>query len=402
METNNQKNDQNIIPNDTDKPQKGVNVPNLRFPEFNIAYIKSSLGSISKKIERKIVDQNNIPVTMISYGNGFILQSNKYSRNNAGNSLQKYTLLKKGELAYNHGASKNKPYGVCYELKEFDEALVPFVYHNFSIVNGISKYWNYALNTEHIDRQLKRLVSSGARMDGLLNISYTDYMSIKIYNPNIVEQQKIANFLSLIDQRIVTQNKIIEDLECQIKWIKVKFFNSYINCSSYQFNNLFFEYKKLNNLAYKQYTIGKYGIKELNYDSNFYTTNKHIIFEPNTLILGIGIEEIGVSDELFGCCSPIYKTFRINNQIINTCWFYYFASMYFDKIKRFVTQKSTRREFEFDYKALNIIKFSIPTLDIQKIHCDLLNFISTKIQKEKDILELYKKQKAYLLKNMFI
>ena len=225
METNNQKNDQNIIPNDTDKPQKGVNVPNLRFPEFNIAYIKSSLGSISKKIERKIVDQNNIPVTMISYGNGFILQSNKYSKNNAGNSLQKYTLLKKGELAYNHGASKNKPYGVCYELKEFDEALVPFVYHNFSIVNGISKYWNYALNTEHIDRQLKRIVSSGARMDGLLNISYTDYMSITIYNPNIVEQQKIANFLSFIDQRIVTQSKIIEECESLKKLI------SHIMCS---------------------------------------------------------------------------------------------------------------------------------------------------------------------------
>ena len=259
-----------------------------------------------------------------------------------------------------------------------------------------NEYFYYLLHT------LKRQFIKQACGSTFPEISNSEVSKTEIRIPKIQEQQKIADFLSLIDKRIDTQTKIIEDLEYQIKWIKVKFFNSYINCNSYQFNNLFFEYKKLNNLAYKQYTIGKYGIKELNYDSNLYTTNKHIIFEPNTLILGIGIEEIGVSDELFGCCSPIYKTFCINNQIINTCWFYYFASMYFDKIKRFVTQKSTRREFEFDYKALNIIKFSIPTLDIQKIHCNLLNFISTKIQKEKDILELYKKQKAYLLKNMFI
>ena len=45
---------------------------------------------------------------MLSAGNGFIMQSDKYSRDNAGQSLKKYTLLKKGELAYNHGASKAK------------------------------------------------------------------------------------------------------------------------------------------------------------------------------------------------------------------------------------------------------------------------------------------------------
>ena len=43
METNNQKNDQNIIPNDADKPQKGVNVPNLRFGEFDYKWEREKL-----------------------------------------------------------------------------------------------------------------------------------------------------------------------------------------------------------------------------------------------------------------------------------------------------------------------------------------------------------------------
>ena len=69
---------------------------------------------------------------MLSAGNGFIMQSEKYSRENAGQSLKKYILLKQGELAYNHGASKAKQFGCCYELTE-PEARIPYVYHCFKI-----------------------------------------------------------------------------------------------------------------------------------------------------------------------------------------------------------------------------------------------------------------------------
>ena len=72
--------------------------------------------------------KSNAPIMMLSAGNGFIMQSEKYSRDNAGQSLKKYILLKQGELAYNHGASKAKQFGCCYELTE-PEARIPYVYH---------------------------------------------------------------------------------------------------------------------------------------------------------------------------------------------------------------------------------------------------------------------------------
>ena len=50
METNNQKNDQNIIPNDADKQQKGVNVPNLRFCEFNGNYKVCKINEIANVV----------------------------------------------------------------------------------------------------------------------------------------------------------------------------------------------------------------------------------------------------------------------------------------------------------------------------------------------------------------
>lgn len=74
------------------------------FPDWE----EKKLGKLTEKINRRGTN-STADIRMISQGNGFILQSDKYSRENAGESLKKYTLLKKNEFAYNHGASKMKP-----------------------------------------------------------------------------------------------------------------------------------------------------------------------------------------------------------------------------------------------------------------------------------------------------
>ena len=141
------------------------------------------------------------------------MQSEKYSRDNAGQSLKKYILLKQGELAYNHGASKVKQYGCCYELTE-PEARIPYVYHCFKINDHeYTPYIAMALNNAKMDKQLKRLVSSSVRMDGLLNISFEDYMSVTLYLPSSTEQKHIADFLQKIDERIVVQEKLLAALK---------------------------------------------------------------------------------------------------------------------------------------------------------------------------------------------
>ena len=150
---------------------------------------------------------------MLSAGNGFIMQSDKYSRDNAGQSLKKYTLLKKGELAYNHGASKAKQFGCCYELRE-EEARIPYVYHCFKVQDTeYTPYVALELNNTKMDKQLKRLVSSSVRMDGLLNISYDEYMSVVVYLPAYAEQKHIADFLEKLDMRIAKQEQLIESLK---------------------------------------------------------------------------------------------------------------------------------------------------------------------------------------------
>ena len=157
--------------------------------------------------------KSNAPIMMLSAGNGFIMQSEKYSRDNAGQSLKKYILLKQGELAYNHGASKAKQFGCCYELTE-PEARIPYVYHCFKINDHeYTPFIAMALNNAKMDKQLKRLVSSSVRMDGLLNISFEDYMSVTLYLPSSTEQKHIADFLKKIDERIAAQEKLLVSLK---------------------------------------------------------------------------------------------------------------------------------------------------------------------------------------------
>ena len=144
---------------------------------------------------------------MITANNGFIEQSERYAFNNAGESLKKYILLKKGELAYNHGASKLRPYGSCFSLSSVENARIPFVYHCFSAKEQNSEFLSIQLNGKNIENQLRKIVSSGARMDGLLNISFEEYTSVILLLPKIKEQNKIANFFLGLENLITLHQR---------------------------------------------------------------------------------------------------------------------------------------------------------------------------------------------------
>ena len=172
-------------------PKKGENVPEIRFDGFTDAWEQRKLSEVVREVKRTD-ETSRAPVMMITAESGFINQSERYSTNNAGQSLKKYILLEKGELAYNHGASKLRPFGSCFALTTEEEARIPFVYHCFSSDSENAEFLSIELNGKAVEKQLRRIVSSGARMDGLLNISFDEYTSIPILLPKKDEQNKIA------------------------------------------------------------------------------------------------------------------------------------------------------------------------------------------------------------------
>lgn len=175
------------------------------------AWEQRSLGEICVPVQRND-PYSHAPVMMITASSGFIYQSVRYSFDNSGQSLQKYTLLKKGELAYNHGASKLRPFGSCFALN-VKEARIPFVYHSFAVNDDDPEFVSLELNGTNVEKQLRKLVSSGARMDGLLNISFDDYGTVTLPLPSIDEQKKISSFFLKLDSLLTLHQRQSENAE---------------------------------------------------------------------------------------------------------------------------------------------------------------------------------------------
>ena len=185
--------------------------PAIRFAGFTDAWEQRRLGAIATEVNRN--DPTSIaPIMMITANNGFIEQSERYAFNNAGESLKKYILLEKGELAYNHGASKLRPYGSCFALTNEENARIPFVYHCFDVGENDSEFVSIELNGADIEEQLRKIVSSGARMDGLLNISYEEYSNVMLKLPSIREQQTISAFFRSLDHLITLHQRKCDKL----------------------------------------------------------------------------------------------------------------------------------------------------------------------------------------------
>lgn len=186
-------------------PKEGEDVPEIRFEGFTDPWEQRRLGEICDEVTRRN-PLSEAPVMMITAESGFIEQSERYSTDNAGESLQKYIVLRRGELAYNHGASKLRPFGSCFNLLA-DEARIPFVYHCFSLRSDCPSFTSLELNGGQVEDQLRTLVSSGARMDGLLNISFEEYQTVRLLLPSLDEQRQIAGLFAKLDSLIALHQR---------------------------------------------------------------------------------------------------------------------------------------------------------------------------------------------------
>ena len=194
-------------------PKAVQTVPEIRLDGFEGEWKKAKLKDVAHRVQGND-GRMDLPTLTISATGGWMNQIDRFSANIAGKEQKNYTLLKKGELSYNHGNSKLAKYGVVFELKEYEEALVPKVYHSFR-VNRLAeaKFIEIMFSTKIPDRELGKLVSSGARMDGLLNINFDDFMNIAIIIPTIAEQQAISSYFSSLDQLITSYQEKITQLE---------------------------------------------------------------------------------------------------------------------------------------------------------------------------------------------
>jgi len=180
------------------------------------------LHEIAKRVTRKN-DGNKYEILTISSLAGFLNQSDRFNKVIAGNSLDNYTFLFKNEFAYNKGNSKTYPYGCIFRLEDYEKALIPNVYISFGMFNVSTDYYKHCFIKGMLERQLKRIISSGARNDGLLNVAPAEFFKcLVIYPPIIEEQQKIAAVLTTCDKEIELLNKQLDTLKEEKKSLMQK------------------------------------------------------------------------------------------------------------------------------------------------------------------------------------
>ena len=135
----------------------------------------------------------------------------------AGNEPRKFTLCKKGDIAFADASEDTNDVG---KVVEFVDCAGKNVVCGLHTIHGRDKldktvpgFKGYAFSSKAFHDQIKR-IAQGTKV---FSISAGSFDEVCIGIPGKEEQKKIAALLSLIDQRIIIQNKVIEKYESLIK-----------------------------------------------------------------------------------------------------------------------------------------------------------------------------------------
>lgn len=192
-------------------------VPQLRFPEFLNAgeWRAPKLADVSTPVEDRVGDRTLTPVS-ISAGVGFVPQAEKFGRDISGNQYRQYTVVSDGDFVYNKGNSLKYPQGCVYDLQGWGEVAAPNVFICFRLKEGYERrFYRQCFEQNLHGVQLRKHITSGARSNGLLNISKEAFFGVQIPTPDQSEQRKIADCLSSLDELIGAEDKRLDVLKTQ-------------------------------------------------------------------------------------------------------------------------------------------------------------------------------------------
>lgn len=180
-----------------------------------------TLGRVTERVVRKNDGRDHLVMT-ISAKSGFVAQADKYRRDMAGKSAETYTLLRKGEFAYNKGNSLTYPQGCIFPLRQ-PTALVPSVYVAFRLDPELNaNYYEHLFSAGLLNRQLAQRISAGVRNNGLLNINATEFFGIRVPVPPRPEQDRVAKVLDSMTAEIALLDRKIELLRTQKRGLMQK------------------------------------------------------------------------------------------------------------------------------------------------------------------------------------
>ena len=417
------------------KEQNKLNVPPLRFPEFHGEWEKCKLGELAVKVGSGSTPKGGNAVYTTSghcfvrsqnVGMGHLILNDIAYIDELTHQKQKSTELRTNDVLLNiTGASIGRTALATEEINGGNvNQHVCIIRTNGNVEPSfICDY----IQTSKIQKYIQSLQTGGSR-EGL---NFEQIRSFPINIPTVEEQVKIAKLLSLINERIATQSKLIEDLKKLKSAIIEKVFCSpnqeHPMCRIEGFEQALSTYKmsdfssrivsknKDSKCSLVLTIAAQYGL--VNQESFF---NKSVASENLTgyYLLHKGefaynrsysagydwgaVKRLNNYDE--GVLSTLYICFKINETIVDSDYLaYYFESSKWHKGLSDIAGEGARNHGLLNVSMTDYFntKHRFPVIEEQKAIAKMLNAIIEKERKATLLGECYQKQKQYLLCQMF-
>ena len=358
----------------------------MRFPEFSGEWVSKTIGDIAP-LQRGFdlptgqINNGKFPVV---YSNGIMNYHSSYKCVAPGlitgrsGTIGKFTYIEDGYYW---------PHNTSLWVTDFYDNNPQFIYYLYQTIR-IEQY------------------STGS---GVPTLNRNNVHRHKTFIPKLKEQNKIATILSLLDERISTQTKIIEDLK-KLKCAIIEKLYSKIQGKEYSFGQLFEvvnernKQMKYSNILSASQEKGMVNRDDLNLDIQFERSNinTYKIVRAGDYVIHLRSFQGGFafSDKL-GVCSPAYTILRPKEVLEYGYLSYFFMSRQFIKSLILVTYGIR------DGRSINVeewlgMKTKLPSKEEQRKILNVLCCFDEKIQNEENMLNKLSKQKQYLLRQMFI
>lgn len=389
---------------------KVLNVPHLRFPEFNGEWEKCKISDLldfystnSLSWEQLEYDTNammNLHYGLIHVGLPTMidLAKDKLPNIKEGNMPKNFEMCKEGDVAF---ADASEDTNEVAKTVEFFKLAGKNVVCGLHTIHGrdnkhktIVGFKGYAFLSAAFHNQIRR-IAQGTK---IYSISTKNFSECYIGLPSKPEQTKIATLLRLIDERIATQNKIIEDLKKLKSAISERLFKS-VKGFTVLLSDLcdIVKGKQINgeNLS----DSGNYYVMNGGTEPSGYYDNYNV--EASTISISEGGNSCGYvqfNTSPFWSGGHCYSIQNIADKVDNMYLYHYLKSNE-DAIMKLRIGSGLPN---IQKKDLAMFKIIVPKIEWQIKISTFLSSLERKAEIEERIQNVMQKQKLYLLQQMFI
>lgn len=173
-----------------------------RLPGFSEEWRWLKFSDVFERVREKN-EVGNTNVLTISAQQGLISQVEYFNKSVASDDVRGYTLLRRGDFAYNKSYSEGYPFGAFKPLELYDSGIVSSLYICFRIHSAEHNhaFFRHYFEAGLFNREVAAIAQEGARNHGLLNVSVVDFFDSSLHAPPHEEQVAISQVLNHAERK---------------------------------------------------------------------------------------------------------------------------------------------------------------------------------------------------------